>query len=137
MIPTNNKLGCLNMSYPKFAEIFSKLINGKSLNVNIVNPPIENPWRIKDDYTREQEEARERHAMFQEQHAIIQKSHRATVLAVVFSGIVALATCTLVYFSYQQIYILQEQTKQEPQAPKQILQNLSETDQSYKPPSLK
>ena len=88
----------------------TKCINGKSLNVNIVNPPIENPWRTQGDYIQEQEEARERHAMFQEQHKILQKSHQVTVVAVVFSCIVALATCTLVYFSYQQTHILQEKS---------------------------
>ena len=35
-------------------EILSNLVNGKSLNVNLVNPPSENPWRTKSDYDQEQ-----------------------------------------------------------------------------------
>jgi len=31
-----------------------KCINGKSLNVNIINPPIEKPWATRQDYLDDQ-----------------------------------------------------------------------------------
>jgi hypothetical protein len=74
----------------------------KSLRVYLINPPSgDNPWHSLGDYQQEQKEARERHAMFQEQHRLLLKSFRANMFAVAAALIAALATCALVYFSYK------------------------------------
>jgi hypothetical protein len=74
----------------------------KSLRVYLINPPGgDNPWRSQGDYQQEQKEARERHAMFQGQHRLLQKSFRANMIAVSAAVLAAMATCFLVYFSYK------------------------------------
>jgi hypothetical protein len=83
-----------------------------SLRVYLINPPAgDNPWRTLGDYQEEQKEARERHAMFQEQHRLLQKSFRANMIAVAAALLAALATCVLVYFSYQSLPHRQENIK--------------------------
>lgn len=72
-----------------------------SLRVRIINLAYENPWRTKGDYDQEQKEARERHEMFQLQHKLIIRSQKWTVLAATGAIISALATCSLVYMTYQ------------------------------------
>ena len=100
----------------------SKVINGKSVNVNIVNPPIENPWRTRGDYETEQREARERHQMFIDQHKAVIRSHWASIFAALFAGVAALATCALVYFSYQNIHKQQVTPSTKQQKTKEISQ---------------
>ncbi|MCF8146255.1 MAG: hypothetical protein K9N21_20300 [Deltaproteobacteria bacterium] len=81
----------------------------KSLRVYLINPPTgDNPWRTLGDYQQEQKEARDRHAMFQEQHRILQKSFRANIIAVTAAVVAALAACVLTYFSYQSMPYRQE-----------------------------
>jgi hypothetical protein len=81
----------------------------KSLRVYLINPPAgDNPWRTLGDYQQEQKEARDRHAMFQEQHSLLQKSFRANMIAVAAAVLAALATCVLVYFSYKALPHRQE-----------------------------
>lgn len=75
----------------------------QNLRVRIINPALENPWRKKGDYDEEQKEARERHAMLQEQHKVILKSQRWTMLASFAAILSAFASCTLVYITYQDV----------------------------------
>lgn len=83
----------------------------KSLRVYLINPPAgDNPWRNLGDYQEEQKEARERHAMFQEQHRLLQKSFRANMVAVAAALLAAFATCALVYFSFKSLPHRQEIT---------------------------
>lgn len=76
--------------------------NEDLVKVYLVNPPLNDPWRKRKDYDEEQREARERHEMYIVQHKVILRSHRATIVACIFSGIAALATCAIVYLTYQQ-----------------------------------
>ncbi|HAS6483496.1 TPA: hypothetical protein GRR69_12810 [Vibrio parahaemolyticus] len=86
-------------------KVFESNLNGdkKNLRVHIINPAIENPWRTKGDYDEEQKEARERHEMLQEQHKVILKSHRCTVVVALAAIVSAVATCLLVYLTYQDL----------------------------------
>ncbi|WP_428636478.1 hypothetical protein [Shewanella sp.] len=87
----------------EFHKAFESNRNGdkKNLRVHIINPAIDDPWRTKGDYDEEQKEARERHEMLQEQHKVILKSHRLTVAVALAAIISAIATCLLVYLTYQ------------------------------------
>ncbi|EJN3357915.1 hypothetical protein NPU96_001672 [Vibrio alginolyticus] len=89
----------------EFQKVFESNLNGdkKNLRVHIINPAIENPWRTKGDYDEEQKEARERHEMLQEQHKVILKSHRCTVVVALAAIVSAVATCLLVYLTYQDL----------------------------------
>lgn len=65
----------------------------------------ENPWRTQGDYITEQNEARERHAMFQEQHRLLvenqkqlTRSHRLNLVLVLATLLAALAN---VWSAYQ------------------------------------
>jgi len=104
-----------------FNKAFDSNMSGdkSNLRVHLINPPSDNPWRTQGDYKEEQKEARERHAMFQEQHKAVIRSHLASIFAAVFAGVAALATCALVFLSYQQIYTQQADTSKQQQAPKQ------------------
>ena len=57
-------------------------------------------YRLKEDYEKEQKEARERHTMLQEQHRVLLRSYRANIVLAVATVLVALATCGLVYLTY-------------------------------------
>ena len=57
-------------------------------------------YRIKEHYEKEQSEARERHAMLQEQHRVLLRSYRANLVLATATVLVALATCGLVYLTY-------------------------------------
>lgn len=72
----------------------------KSLRVYLINPPYENPERTIGDYRQEQQEARERHAMLQEQHRVLLRSYWANLVLAAATVLVALATCGLVYLTY-------------------------------------
>ncbi len=89
----------------EFQKVFESNLDGdkKNLRVHIINPAIENPWRTKGDYDEEQKEARERHEMLQEQHKVILKSHRCTVVVALAAIVSAVATCLLVYLTYQDL----------------------------------
>lgn len=76
----------------------------KSLRVYVINPPTgDNPWRTLGDYNEEQREARERHAMFQEQHRLLQRSFLASKIAVAAAVVAALATCVIAYLTHLSI----------------------------------
>jgi hypothetical protein len=85
----------------------------RNLRVYLINPPSENPWRTQGDYRQEQEEARNRHAMFQEQHQIILKSYRTNLIAVVAAVVAALAAVVIAYLTYQSIPEKQSIEKQQ------------------------
>ncbi|ENM4036911.1 hypothetical protein ACEV8A_24135 [Vibrio parahaemolyticus] len=89
----------------EFQKVFDSNLNGdkKNLRVHIINPAIENSWRTKGDYDEEQKEARERHEMLQEQYKVILKSHRCTVVVALAAIVSAVATCLLVYLTYQDL----------------------------------
>ena len=89
----------------EFQKVFESSLDGdkKNLRVHIINPAIEKPWRTKGDYDEEQKEARERHDMLKEQHKVILKSHRCTVVAALAAIVSAVATCLLVYLTYQDL----------------------------------
>lgn len=95
-------------------------MDNKTLKVEVVGPVMtnmENPWRTQGDYRQEQEENRERHAMFQEQHKLLLEHHsnlsqqyrqnvllvRSTILAAVATLIGAAATCFGAYMQYSDI----------------------------------
>jgi len=86
----------------------------RNLRVYIINPPLENSWRTQGDYQREQQDARERHAMFQEQHRLLQKSFRANMIAVAAAVVAASATCLIAYISYKAIPQRQENVASPP-----------------------
>jgi hypothetical protein len=77
----------------------------RNLRVYLINPPSENPWRTQGDYRQEQEEARNRHAMLQEQHKVILKSYRANIVAVGAAVVAALAAVVIAYLTYVQLKI--------------------------------
>ena len=72
----------------------------KFLNIYVTNPFFENPERTKVDYRTEQNEARERHAMLQEQHRVLLRSYKANLVLATATVLVAIATCGLVYVTY-------------------------------------
>jgi len=72
----------------------------KVLCIYLTNPSFENPERTSGDYRAEQQEARERHAMLQEQHRVLLRSYRANLVLATATVLVALATCGLVYLTY-------------------------------------
>ncbi len=83
----------------------------KRLRVHLVpEPAIDNPVRTVEDYRQEQKEARERHAMFQEQHKIIQKSYRNNLFAVWSAIVAAIAAVVIASLTF-----LQVQNKQQPE----------------------
>ena len=59
------------------------------------------PWRTQGDYQEEQKEARERHAMFQEQHRLLQRSFRLNYILVAATVAAALATSYMAYAQWQ------------------------------------
>ena len=72
--------------------------------VQIVGPvatSTPDPWRKQGDYQEEQREARERHAMFQEQHRLLLRSFRLNYILVVATVAAALATSHMAYVQWQ------------------------------------
>ena len=59
------------------------------------------PWRTLGDYQEEQKEARERHAMFQEQNRLLLRSFRLNYILVVATVAAALATSYMAYAQWQ------------------------------------
>ena len=89
-----------------------------SFKVSIANWPHGNETPAQNDARHK--EAAKQHIMLSEQHealmqqnALIIKSHKAIIYSAIFSGIIALATCTLVYFAYQDIQNIQESMQQQ------------------------
>jgi hypothetical protein len=90
------------------------------IKVELINPPSgDNPWRSLGDYQQEQQEARERHAMFQEQHRLLLRSIRLNIVGVGAAMIVALATCVIAYLTYQSLQSLQEPRRPTPEVQKE------------------
>jgi prenyltransferase beta subunit len=85
-------------------KVIDETATGKgNLRVHLVIPPTgDNPWRTQQDYIEDLREARERHEMFQKQHAILQEQHQVilkssrlnkyAVIAAVLSSLAALWT---------------------------------------------
>jgi len=85
--------------YDHIDKALDDLPNGKAnLRVHLVVPQTgDNPWRTKDDYIQEQKEARERHAMLQEQHRLLAKSIRWNIILASATVVLAIATVVLVF----------------------------------------
>lgn len=69
--------------------------------VGAVMTNTDNPWRQQGDYQEEQREARERHAMFQEQHRLLLRSFRLNYILVAATVVAALATAYMAFFQWQ------------------------------------
>jgi hypothetical protein len=68
----------------------------KVLCIYLTNPFFGSPERTLGDYRTEQQEARERHAMLQEQHRLLAKSLRWNIVLAAATLGIALATAALV-----------------------------------------
>jgi len=95
----------------------------KFLNIYLTNPFFENPERTLGDYRTEQKEARERHAMFQEQHRVLLRSYQANLVLAAATVLVAFATCALVFLTYRTIGYKPTSTTQSQQQPSQPQQS--------------
>lgn len=75
----------------------------ESLNIKIIGPvdtTTPDPWRTQGDYQQDQKDARERHAMIQEQHKIILRSYRINIFAVLAAGLSAIAALSAVVIAW-------------------------------------
>jgi hypothetical protein len=80
-------------------------------------------YRVKEDYEKEQKEARERHAMLQEQHRVLLRSYQANLVLAAATVLVAVATCALVFLTYRTTGYKPTSTTQSQQQPLQPQQS--------------
>jgi len=91
------------MSNQNTAEIIKNLTNGKSLNVHIVNPPVENPWATRQDYLDDQKR--------------ITTAQRWTIASSLTAIITALCTVVMVAKTYRDLPLPMSPPKLEQVAP--------------------
>ena len=112
--PFDNRLEILIVAFERLYACSTKpaelgAVMDKPQKVEIVGTVLTSsnePWRMQGDYRKEQEEARERHAMFQEQHRLIQeqhlqlaKSYRLNVMLVLATFVAAAANIFSIFLN--------------------------------------